>query len=1084
MQDIRIVKLKIRLTNRPSKLLAVFPDEKKKRFVWPVANSRAALVGAIKLTALWMVGMMLALPLFSAFESHIVNVTAELRQVDPPVISPPGAGTAWNNQMGSVDLTGTVTLNFSDSDVDAQYIYYTFGAGTVESLVPAPVCGDVLGGPKASVPALNISSNTTVKALACDGNTAVAHQSVINTKIYVFKAANDPPSGASCANRTAPLDVMLILDHSGSMDATKIDAAKTAGKSFLDNLSAPRDQAGYVEFSSFAQLKSQLTTDFASVKTLIDAAAAIGNTNIGDAIDKANLELESSRARSGANKIEILLTDGYANLPGVGDDNPQAVAFARMKADEAKSHGFVLYTIGLGDTVNNGFLYDLASRTGGEYFSSPTPELLTGIYGKIAAQLCGTGQISGSVYNDLNRDGVWQDPAEGVLSGRKVVLMRNGGSFAATFTNTLGKYEFDNLPEAVAFTPVLGDSAGWVTDASPVAPITLSSGQQKLDQNFGSYEVGQSCSADAVSFPVNLALQSGGTNNTSPDDILLGFASTVNGSVYSNHDLRADANASALPVLINGDIKASHLIESGKFLYTGTATPGTPQTALPAVDLSLWKTRAASGGTVTGSLVFPAGTTGIELGPTEILGDLILHDNDQVTVKGPIYVHGLLQIGKNVKITEYASFADQFAVIIVGGTVDIDTGVEFVGSGTLGAFLLASEASAQAGDNAAIELAASDSDLGDAVLYAPNGDIHVNAGRTILAAFAKTGYSDGDPAIRLDSAFDAGASVPTYHVASVAYRTLPSAIGCGPSFTPINQLLINEFMPNPVGDDTQTMPNGEWVELYNGTIAPIDVNGYYLYDNGDSVKIEADHTLGNSTIVPAGGRLVVYSNGQFAMTNTADTVQLYTALKSSGVLLDSKSYNYVGGVPDSKSFSRSPDGTANWVDPEGTPGEPNDEFVVESLSVAEDITFTPLVSDPLPEFGLPQIGSSDYVAEVTEENKQEAEVNSGEATGTLTQVLDGSTSAPGATVETPAASEGLPATTTEVIDEGNAQQSEADQVPVPTSTESTDPKNNEVILPDPPQVDAPAIETPAPAAGPEPDVAPTQEVPAEDAVAE
>ena len=50
---------------------------------------------------------------FVAFEAHIVNVTAEVRQIDPPVITPPG------QTYGS----STLQLTVSDSDIDALYLY-------------------------------------------------------------------------------------------------------------------------------------------------------------------------------------------------------------------------------------------------------------------------------------------------------------------------------------------------------------------------------------------------------------------------------------------------------------------------------------------------------------------------------------------------------------------------------------------------------------------------------------------------------------------------------------------------------------------------------------------------------------------------------------------------------------------------------------------------------------------------------------------------------------------------------------------------------------------------------------------------
>ena len=140
-------------------------------------------------------------------------------------------------------------------------------------------------------------------------------------------------------------------------------------------------------------------------------------------------------------------------------------------------------------------------------------------------------------------------------------------------------------------------------------------------------------------------------------------------------------------------------------------------------------------------------------------------------------------------------------------------------------------------------------------------------------------------------------------------------------------ILINEFLPNPVGNDKAKKPNGEWVELYNTSSSTINIAGWALYDSDDSHKllITKDNTNSGSTTVPAYGFLVVYRNGNtnFALNNIGgDKVRLYDGKISDGAnLIDS--YAYTINTPEGKSFARIPDGSDNWVDPIPTPGEPN-----------------------------------------------------------------------------------------------------------------------------------------------------------------
>lgn len=140
-------------------------------------------------------------------------------------------------------------------------------------------------------------------------------------------------------------------------------------------------------------------------------------------------------------------------------------------------------------------------------------------------------------------------------------------------------------------------------------------------------------------------------------------------------------------------------------------------------------------------------------------------------------------------------------------------------------------------------------------------------------------------------------------------------------------VVINEFLPNPVGPDKAKKPHGEWIELYNKGNADIDVAGWVLYDNNDGheLYITPENTNTGNTLLPVGGFLVVYRNGDsgFALNNIGgDSVRLYNGEINKGAkLIDS--YTYTINALEGKSFARIPDGSDNWQDPLPTPGEPN-----------------------------------------------------------------------------------------------------------------------------------------------------------------
>jgi predicted ribosomally synthesized peptide with SipW-like signal peptide len=153
------------------------------------------------------------------------------------------------------------------------------------------------------------------------------------------------------------------------------------------------------------------------------------------------------------------------------------------------------------------------------------------------------------------------------------------------------------------------------------------------------------------------------------------------------------------------------------------------------------------------------------------------------------------------------------------------------------------------------------------------------------------------------------------------------------------EIVINEILPNPTGADNQDKDHSEFVELYNRGGSSIDLNGWRIYA-GDSYFIEINNitTDGKGTVIDKGKFLVVWFYKKWnesKMNNSGESISLYTAIKSTGKLIDK--YTYPSSA-DNKSSARFPDGTNNWVDPIPTPGEPNkleEEAVVEEPTTKE-----------------------------------------------------------------------------------------------------------------------------------------------------
>jgi len=201
---------------------------------------------------------------------------------------------------------------------------------------------------------------------------------------------------------TAPVDAVLVIDRSGSMDDDGTDPpqpltdAKDAAELFVDNM-RPNDQVGIVSFATFASIPidQELLLDHEAVKRSIGRIAIHENgtqhTNLGDAIDKAAKELGSSRSRSDTRKAIVLLTDGIASRPvNPQDANDEAYPerYAKERALFAKENNILTYVIGLGKAVNTEFLQNEIAYSKDKYYQALSSGELGGIYNEIAQVVC------------------------------------------------------------------------------------------------------------------------------------------------------------------------------------------------------------------------------------------------------------------------------------------------------------------------------------------------------------------------------------------------------------------------------------------------------------------------------------------------------------------------------------------------------------------------------------------------------------------------------------------------------------------------------------------------------------------------
>jgi uncharacterized protein YegL len=222
-----------------------------------------------------------------------------------------------------------------------------------------------------------------------------------------------------------PLDVVIIIDRSGSMAGTKMVQAKNAAVSFINNLVPGSDRVSYVNYSNSASLVTNFSSSFSTTKTKIQATTVSGATNIGAAVKTAYQEIYNN-GRDGVKHVIILLSDGEANVSDVVNLSPNNYAISRSNI--AKLDGTIIYSIGLGTSIDTNLMKKVATLPS-YYYSSPTGNDLSTIYLQIAALECtaAPSKIVDMVVYDQNANGLY-NPGEIGLGGSVVSLTSTDGS--------------------------------------------------------------------------------------------------------------------------------------------------------------------------------------------------------------------------------------------------------------------------------------------------------------------------------------------------------------------------------------------------------------------------------------------------------------------------------------------------------------------------------------------------------------------------------------------------------------------------------------------------------------------------------
>ncbi len=166
----------------------------------------------------------------------------------------------------------------------------------------------------------------------------------------------DPRALESKHKRDSRLNLTLILDHSNSMNGTRLDKVKVAAHQIIDQMQ-PDDILSIVSFNDRAEVIIEANTvkDKAALKARVSMMTAIGGTEIFQGFEAGIQQNRRFLAPRLVNHV-ILLTDGHT----FGDQEP-TISLAKTVATE----GIAVSAMGLGQDWNDEFLDQIATVTGG-----------------------------------------------------------------------------------------------------------------------------------------------------------------------------------------------------------------------------------------------------------------------------------------------------------------------------------------------------------------------------------------------------------------------------------------------------------------------------------------------------------------------------------------------------------------------------------------------------------------------------------------------------------------------------------------------------------------------------------------------
>jgi VWFA-related protein len=200
---------------------------------------------------------------------------------------------------------------------------------------------------RAEVDLVRVEVLVTRKGVPVGGLTATNFELRDNGRVQALELVLEEES---------PVDTVLVLDMSHSVNGPKLDALKNAARAFLDGL-RDGEQAAVMAFREEVHLLQAFTPDLARVRRALDEASPRGSTALCDAVYAALRLREPGPRRTAI----VVFSDGLENISWLA---PAEVVESASRSD-AIVYGVAVRQPG---ERSEPFLRDVVGATGGRLF--------------------------------------------------------------------------------------------------------------------------------------------------------------------------------------------------------------------------------------------------------------------------------------------------------------------------------------------------------------------------------------------------------------------------------------------------------------------------------------------------------------------------------------------------------------------------------------------------------------------------------------------------------------------------------------------------------------------------------------------